>query len=132
MIDDLYQEQILEHLNNPCCFGRFDSPDLELHERNASCGDEVSVTLRRQETEQADSPLELLWQGSGCAISMASMSLLAEKISTEKLSPSDIRALQSADVLELLGLEEISIGRVKCMELGLRAVQTAVQQLIAQ
>lgn len=120
MSDDLYQEIILEELEHPQYQGVDHDADHIHHELNASCGDEVTVYLRDDASEK------IKWQGQGCAISMATMSLLSAKINQEKLSKQQILDLEEADLLSLLGLEKISPGRHKCMVLSLKAVQKSL------
>lgn len=121
-MSDLYQEIILDQLEHPQHQGVLEGSDvLTHHERNASCGDEVTVYLKLSDTQ----PILLKWQGQGCAISMAAMSLLAEAITAQKMNKLQISKLTLADLLDLLGLDEISPGRLKCAMVGLRAVQKA-------
>lgn len=118
-MSDLYQEIILDQLEHPQHQGVLTGDDVvSRHELNASCGDEVTVYLR-------PSPIQLKWQGQGCAISMATMSLLADKINSKNMTSQQIAELTLEDVLDLLGLDEISPGRLKCVMLGLKAVQKA-------
>lgn len=122
-MSDLYQEIILDQLEHPQHKGVLDGEGvISRHELNASCGDEVTVYLKL-----ADGAVtQLKWQGQGCAISMATMSLLAEKITQQKLTKQQVLDLQLEDLLDLLGLEEISPGRLKCVMLGLKAIQRLV------
>jgi nitrogen fixation NifU-like protein len=90
---------------------------------NASCGDTITVYLRFG----ADGVLkELKWQGQGCVISQASMSVLAGYVVSNHLTAESIETLQPDTVLELLGLDTIVMGREKCLQLGLKTVQKAV------
>lgn len=136
-MSDLYQEIILEEIKNPQHQGELIGADvLQRHELNASCGDEVTIYLKiakklssTPNTTPSPTPtssITLKWQGQGCAISMAAMSLLAEKINSQQLSKKQIQALTLEDLLNLLGLDEIAPGRLKCMMLGLKAVQAAL------
>jgi nitrogen fixation NifU-like protein len=123
-MSDLYQEIILEELRHPQHQGVLEGDGVvSHHERNASCGDEVTIYLKVEDHQ----PLLLKWQGQGCAISMAATSLLAEKITSQHLTTEQIRLLTLQDLLELLGLEEIAPGRLKCAMLGLKAIQKALQ-----
>lgn len=127
-MSDLYQEIILEELKQLRHQGTLTGEHVHSHhERNASCGDEVTVYL--QLANKNNEQVLLKWQGQGCAISMVSMSLLAEKIQSEQLNPTQITKLQLADILVLLGLDEIAPGRLKCVLLGLTAVQKLLPKL---
>lgn len=71
---DLYQELIIDHSRSPRNFGKIESADLSHEGFNPLCGDKVSVYLCHKEglIHQAQ------FEGSGCAISMASASLMTE------------------------------------------------------
>lgn len=124
MSDDLYQEMILEELQNLRHRGRLEGEHVHSHhERNASCGDEVTVFLDQSEN---DSIKQLSWEGEGCAISMATTSLLFDHILSQQLSLQQVLSLSESDLLDLLGLDTISVGRKKCLHLGLKAVQNTL------
>lgn len=124
-MSDLYQEIILDQLRHPQYQGQLESPDRQVSELNASCGDQLAVAVKFGAAD--DSPLaDLRWQGQGCAISTSTISLLAAKIHHQRLSPPQIMALTDQDLLQLLGLTSINPGRIKCMQLGLRALKKAV------
>jgi nitrogen fixation protein NifU and related proteins len=131
-MSDLYQEIILEQLNQPQRQGKIENPDATHRERNSSCGDEVTIYLQVNKNEKPVSQrqiLDLKWQGHGCAISNASISLLAQEIIDQQLTLGQVMAIKPDTLLELLGLDEISPGRVKCLELGLKAIQRAGQKV---
>jgi nitrogen fixation protein NifU and related proteins len=116
-MNDLYQEIILEEARHPQNYGVLDNPDVVVHERNASCGDEVTLYLKLDETKKQI--IDLKWQGHGCIISQASMSALSGKIKSENVSLAKVQKLSKNQIEELLGIEEISPGRLKCLLLGL-------------
>ena len=79
----LYQELILDHAKRRVGEGLLEHPDAEKFEKNPSCGDEITVRVRLDETGTV---LEsLAWDGTGCSISMASASTLAELVTHETL-----------------------------------------------
>lgn len=117
-MSDLYQEVILEEFKNPQNYGVMDDADLVLCERNSSCGDEVTIYIKFDESGAIST---IKWQGQGCAISMAAMSVLSAQIKNQKLSPSKIHAFTVEKLEEMLGLDEISVSRVKCLMLGVKA-----------
>lgn len=123
---DLYQEAILDELKQPQHKSVLADADVQVHETNASCGDEVTVFLKLSPDKKTIT--ELTWQGSGCAISQAAMSLLAAELQGKVVA--EVLSLQQADLEALLGLEQpIAYGRTKCLLLGLKATKAAVQQL---
>jgi len=122
---NLYQETILDELKNPQNYGELPDADVVVEETNASCGDEVTVFIKTDDTGY--SILDIRWTGVGCAISQASMSLLSEKI--KGMSIAEIQNLSKEEMEELVGVDQISVGRVKCLMLGLKAVQKALNLL---
>lgn len=76
-LESLYQELILDHAKRRIGFGLDDGDTAHSatsHQRNPICGDEI--TLRARVDDGAVS--EITWEGSGCSISQASASMLAE------------------------------------------------------
>jgi nitrogen fixation NifU-like protein len=73
---DLYQEVILDHTRNPRNFGKLDSANREADGYNPICGDKIRVYVEVQDGEVRD----VRFDGSGCAISTASASLMTESI----------------------------------------------------
>ncbi len=73
---DLYRDVILEHKRNPRNFGRLDPHDAAAVGHNPLCGDSLSLTLRLD----GDRIQELRFTGEGCAISVASASLMSEAV----------------------------------------------------
>ena len=75
-LTDLYREVILDHNRHPRNFGRLDPHDAEARGHNPLCGDQLTVTLRREGDRIAD----LRFEGNGCAISVASASMMTEAV----------------------------------------------------
>jgi len=117
---DLYAENILDHYRSPRGKKLLKKPTIEHEEVNASCGDSLTLHLLIKE----DTIERVGWDGTGCAISQAGMSLLTEELpntSVEKaasLSPTFIR--------KLLGVP-VSERRLKCALLPLLALRNALR-----
>jgi len=75
-LDELYQSVILEHDRNPRNFRVLEGPHQEAEGYNPLCGDRVRVMVTVADGRIAD----LAFQGSGCAISKASASLMTEAL----------------------------------------------------
>jgi nitrogen fixation NifU-like protein len=73
---DLYQEVILDHGRKPRNFRRLDGADLTARGDNPLCGDRMELWVRTEGDQIADAA----FQGRGCAISMASASLMTETV----------------------------------------------------
>ena len=80
-LTDLYREVILDHNRHPRNFGRLDPHDAEARGHNPLCGDRLTLTLQREGDRLAD----LRFEGNGCAISMASASLMTEAVKGKTL-----------------------------------------------
>ncbi len=75
-LKDLYRDVILDHNRSPRNFGRLDPADSSAAGHNPLCGDRLSVTLRMAGEQVVD----LRFEGQGCAISVASASLMTEAV----------------------------------------------------
>ena len=76
-LKELYQEIILDHGKNPRNLGKFDNYNKDAKGHNPLCGDDVHVYLRLNENKKVD---DITFEGKGCAISMASASIMTEMI----------------------------------------------------
>lgn len=72
----LYQQVILDHSKLRNGYGSLDHADAERHERNPTCGDEITLQLLME--PGTDRVSSIAWHGSGCSISQASASVLSE------------------------------------------------------
>ncbi len=73
---ELYQEVILDHNRSPRNFGSLDDPTLRADGHNPLCGDKLTVALNVVDGVVTD----IRFEGSGCAISKASASLMTEGV----------------------------------------------------
>jgi nitrogen fixation NifU-like protein len=84
---ELYQEVILDHNRSPRNFGPLEEADLRADGHNPLCGDRLSIAVKVEDGVVTD----VRFEGSGCAISKASASLMTERIKGQTLD--DTRAL---------------------------------------
>jgi nitrogen fixation NifU-like protein len=118
-MDDLYRDFILEHYKRPRNFGELEPHDLEAHEHNPLCGDELGVHIRVDDGRIG----ELRFHGHGCAISQAAASIASEQLIGMEL---DEAAQLDADwMIDLIGIP-ISATRRKCALLSLKATRGAI------
>jgi len=135
-LTDLYREVILDHNRSPRNFGRLQPADAEADGHNPLCGDQLHLSLRLKGEQLS----ELAFDGSGCAISVASASLMGEAVKGK--SRREIEALYrevhalltggNADpspslgkLLALGGVREFP-ARVKCASLCWHTLQAAL------
>jgi nitrogen fixation NifU-like protein len=75
-LKELYREVILDHNKSPRNYGRLDPADASAAGHNPLCGDRLNITLRLDGDKLAD----VRFEGQGCAISVASASLMTEAV----------------------------------------------------
>ena len=76
-IKELYQEIILEHGKNPRNLRKTDNFNKDAKGNNPLCGDNVHVYLKLNENKKVE---DISFEGSGCAISMASASIMTDLV----------------------------------------------------
>ncbi len=119
MDDQLYREYILEHYKHPHNQGTLEHPDMQAHDLNPLCGDELTFQL---ELDGAGRVKQVAFDGHGCAISQAAASMLSDELQGK--TTQELLALDHQTVLDLLGIE-ISATRMKCAMLALKVVKAA-------
>lgn len=139
-IDELYQDIILDHYKNPHNFGEGspDCTDVELD--NPVCGDHIKLMLF---VDSEGVIKNVKFTGSGCAISVASASIMTDEIKGKKIEEvrgiiedvlKTMRGEKEADTLEehgdlvaLKGVVKFPI-RVKCATLAWHAIKDAINK----
>jgi nitrogen fixation NifU-like protein len=99
-LEELYKEVILDHYRSPRNKGRLDPHDVALERNNPLCGDEIELFLRFDE----DTLEGIAFEGKGCSISLASASMMTEKV--KDLSVEDAGRLAEHIKRMLAGEEE--------------------------
>ena len=120
--EELYRENIIDHYKSPHNFGKLDSFDIQHKEFNPTCGDEVEVFIKIDESEKVK---EVKFRGQGCAISQASASLLTDAIKGKSLE--EIKKIKQYDIMELLGIT-VSVTRLTCALLSLKCLIKGVEE----
>ena len=115
-MSDLYRQIILEHYKNPQNKGKLLAPDVVVEDANPLCGDHLEVFLKIKNDVLHD----ISFEGKGCALSIATASILSEEIKGKSIS--DINKLSREDVYALLGID-ITPARNKCVMLSLTAIK---------
>ena len=135
---DLYRDVILDHNRSPRNFGRLEPADGSALGHNPLCGDSLSITLR----VQGERLSELRFNGQGCAISVASASLMSEAVTGKPLDEIatlyyEVHELLTVDkytpqrplgkLMALSGVREFP-ARVKCASLCWHTLNAALEQ----
>ena len=115
-MEDMYRELILDHARNQRNWGLLEPNDFDHEECNPLCGDQLRLTLR---LDEAGRITEVGWDGEGCAISLASASMLGEELIGMKLV--EARSIERRRILENIGLR-LSLNRLKCALLPLKVL----------
>ena len=76
-LKELYQELILEHGKNPRNLGKTNNFNKDAKGNNPLCGDNVHIYLKLNDQRKVE---DISFEGSGCAISMASASIMTDLI----------------------------------------------------
>jgi nitrogen fixation NifU-like protein len=134
-LDELYQSIILDHNRRPQNFRRMDDATGHAEGLNPMCGDQLSVWLRLDGDRIADAS----FQGSGCAISKASASLMTQAVKGKTREEAE-RLFASFHALVTGHGEGPSLGaldalsgvsrfplRVKCASLAWHAMRSALE-----
>lgn len=118
--EELYQEHILDHYEDPYHRGHCAHP-THLHEDdNPLCGDVVRIEL---EVDEGGTIREVYFDGDGCCISQAAASMLVERFDGKRVD--ELKEFTAEDMLELFGAK-LTPNRQKCCLLSWRVMQSAI------
>jgi nitrogen fixation NifU-like protein len=137
-LEELYKEVILDHYRAPRNKGRLDPHDVMLERNNPLCGDELELYLRFD----GDDLEGISFEGKGCSISMASASMMTEKVAG--LGTKEAAALAESikrmmageeegdpdeleDLVSLKGVVKYPV-RIKCALLGWNTLLEALAE----
>ena len=118
---DIYREIILDYYRNPRNFGKLEKYDIDAHDVNPLCGDEIEVQVMVGDGQKIE---EIKFTGKGCAISQASASMLTELAKGKQLDW--VKQVSKEDVFKMLGNPDLGPSRVKCALLGMKVLKTGV------
>ncbi|CAN2196265.1 IscU NifU homolog involved in Fe-S cluster formation [Candidatus Nanopelagicaceae bacterium] len=143
-LDNLYQEVILDHYKNPQNKKLNPVFDAQVHHINPSCGDEITLNV----TLDGQTVKNVSWDGVGCSISQASVSILTDLligkdlIQAQEIADSFMHLMQSKgtekgdenlleDAVALAGVSQYP-ARIKCALLGWMAFKDASLQALSK
>ena len=137
-LSDLYQEVILDHNKRPRNFRILERPSHLAEGYNPLCGDRLDLFLK----VEADRIADVGFQGSGCAISKASASLMTDAVKGSSLAevrelfgrfhrmvttPPDREVEDLGKLSVLAGVREFPV-RVKCASLAWHTLKAALDR----
>jgi nitrogen fixation NifU-like protein len=139
-LDSLYQEVILDHYKHPQHKGLASQYSAQVHHVNTSCGDEITLNIN-----VSDGTINsITWDGQGCSISQASVSMLSDLLINKSFEEADSIVAAFTDLMASKGmsagdpdvLEDAVVfagvskfpSRVKCALLGWMAFKDAAIQ----
>ncbi|MDN6161222.1 MAG: SUF system NifU family Fe-S cluster assembly protein [Atopostipes sp.] len=137
-LEMLYRTLIKEHSKDPKNRGKMENPDGEIELFNPSCGDLIQIQYRLQNNIIE----EIMFDGQGCAISLASSSLMTElmqgKTKDEALSlielfseliqgKLDTKPKELGDAVFLQGVAKFPT-RIRCAKLSWSALEEAIEK----
>ena len=118
--DDIYQEHVLEHYEEPYHRGHCPQPTHIHEDKNPLCGDRIQVELELGDEGKIE---DFYFNGDGCCISQASASMLAEAMDGKTIE--EAQQFSARDMLELFGAR-LTPNRQKCCLLAWRVLQIAL------
>jgi nitrogen fixation protein NifU and related proteins len=135
VIDDLYQEVILDHGKRPRNFGKLENASLKAEGFNPLCGDRLTLELKLDNGIVKDAK----FTGAGCAISVASASLMTETLKGKsvdqvnqvferfhQLLTTDASVPDMGKLAVFSGVREFP-ARVKCATLAWHTMKAALE-----
>jgi nitrogen fixation NifU-like protein len=123
MSDNLYQEDLLDLYHHPHNFGHVNQPTCQIQEKNASCGDEISLEITVDTNQRIT---DIAFQGVGCCISIAAASKLTDYAKGKTIE--ELKQIDFPFMQQLIGAT-ISPGRIKCVTLAAKALLNAIASL---
>ena len=141
-LKQLYQDIILEHGKNPRNLGRCEGYNHEAKGHNPLCGDKIHVYLKLDNRKKVEG---LTFEGEGCAISLASASIMTELVKkktfeeakeimdaflkmikdTSEIKSNHLDDDQKTKLMSLSGVKQFPM-RVKCATLSWHTLVSAM------
>jgi len=143
-LKQLYQDIILEHGKSPRNLGRCEGYSHEAKGYNPLCGDKVHIYLKLDNKNKVEN---LTFEGDGCAISLASASIMTELVkgksfkdvkeimndflnmikNTSKIESNKLDEDQKTKMMSLSGVKQFPM-RVKCATLSWHTLNSAMEE----
>ena len=140
-LHDLYHAVILDHNNNPRNYGKLASANRHAERVNPLCGDQINVFFRLDEDACV---MEVGFEGRGCAICMASASIMTETVKHLNVAQADryvtafcsLAGGEKSEVMEQFDLSTLKVlagvkvypTRIKCATLAWHTARSALSE----
>lgn len=115
---DLYAEDIITYYEHPHNKGKMKDASVSMHNENSLCGDDVTIYLKVKDGKIED----VKFEGTGCAISVATASMLTDFVKGKTLEGIEGMGVQS--IFKLIGFDP-GPARLKCATLSLKTLKEA-------
>ena len=142
-LKELYQEIILEHGKNPRNLNKMENFNKDAKGYNPLCGDKVHIFLKLNEKKKIE---DISFEGSGCAISMASASIMTDLVKgkeekeikeivqdflemikkKQELNSKNLKEDEKTKLMCLSGVKQYPM-RVKCATLSWHTLTSAIE-----
>ena len=142
-LKELYQEIILDHGKNPRNLRKTENFNKDAKGHNPLCGDKVHIFLKLNENKKIE---DISFEGSGCAISMASASLMTDLVKDKEekevenlvkdflemikekpeLTTKSLSEDEKTKLMSLSGVKQYPM-RVKCATLAWHTLTSAIK-----
>ncbi|MEM0097589.1 MAG: SUF system NifU family Fe-S cluster assembly protein [Conexivisphaerales archaeon] len=119
-------ENIMDHYKNPRNMKIINEASSVFGDSNPTCGDTVKIFIKVNENKIED----IGFQGHGCALSMASSSLLTEMVKGSEMQ--DALKITESDLMRELGIKELGPNRIKCIALSVKTLKMAIIQYLSK
>ena len=123
MSDQFYQKVLMDHFKNPRNKRSVENHNFSSGKDNPACGDVITMTGIIEDGVIK----ELGFEGSGCVVSQASVSMLTEKCAG--MSTDDAMAMTKDDIVDMLGME-LGPNRLQCALLALEALHKGILEYL--
>jgi nitrogen fixation NifU-like protein len=123
-LNDLYRDVIVDHNRNPRNFRPMPDASRQADGHNPLCGDQLTVFVKLDGERIQD----VSFQGNGCAISVASASLLTESVKGKTVTEAEeiFRTMHALLTREDCGIDPVSLGKLGALS-GVRAFPARVK-----
>jgi nitrogen fixation NifU-like protein len=101
-LDSLYQEVILDHYKHPLNKGLSATYGAQVHHVNPNCGDEITLNL----TAENGIITKITWDGVGCSISQASVSIASDLLLNKSFAEADSILNNFTELMQSKGLQQ--------------------------